>query len=123
MNAIRYLGVLLIGCSVISPAMASDFDGSKPLNTEELATAWAPQRPWSRAATSGYSFLQSAGQELVADGVDFHDLSLIFQSHQETIYSDICCHYNERGYKILGRMIGKLVGQRLTEHDARYDDN
>ncbi len=76
---------------------------SKPLSDEELAIAWAPQRPWSRAATSGYSFLQSAGRGLVADGVDFHDLSLIFQNHQETIYRDVCCHYNDHGYEILAR--------------------
>lgn len=96
---------------------------SKPLSDEELDIAWAPQRPWSRAATSGYSFLQSAGRGLVADGVDFHDLSLIFQNHQETIYRDVCCHYNQRGYEILGREIGRVVGQRLVEHGARVDDS
>ncbi len=96
---------------------------SKPLSDEELDIAWAPQRPWSRAATSGYSFLQSAGRGLVADGVDFHDLSLIFQNHQETIYRDVCCHYNQRGYEILGREIGRAVGQRLVEHGARVDDS
>ena len=95
---------------------------SKPLSDEELATAWAPQRPWSRAATSGYSFLRSAGRELVADGVDFHDLSLIFQNHQETIYRDVCCHYNQRGYEILGERIGTLVGRRIRVQASQQEN-
>jgi len=93
-------------------------DGSKPMNAEELATAWKPQRPWSQAAASGYPFLQKAGLKLAADGAAFHDLSLIFQSHQETIYRDVCCHYNDHGYEILAREIGRLVTQEIAERDS-----
>jgi hypothetical protein len=87
---------------------------SKPLNDDELAEAWAPQRPWSRAAAAGYPFLQRAGRELEAAGVDFHDLSYIFADHTETIYSDVCCHFNERGYEIVGQRIGDTVGRRIA---------
>jgi hypothetical protein len=88
---------------------------SKPLTDDELATAWAPQRPWSRAAASGYPFLQRAGRELAAGGVDFHDLSYIFADHSETIYNDVCCHFNERGYEIVGQRIGELVGRAVAD--------
>lgn len=93
--------------------------GSKTLNAKELATAWAPNRPWSRAATTGYPFLRTSGKELTRNGVDFHDLTTIFQDHQETIYIDVCCHLNDRGYQILGSEIGKLVGRTIGNRDMQ----
>ena len=89
-------------------------DGSKPINAEELKTAWAPQRPWSRFAASGYPLLREVGRELVANGVGFHDLSLAFKDHLETLYIDPCCHYNQQGYEILAREISDLISSEIT---------
>ena len=76
---------------------------SKTLTDEELTIAWAPQRPWSRAAAAGYPFLRLAEHDLVTEGKAFFDLSNVFRDHPETIYDDLCCHYNDRGYEILGQ--------------------
>ncbi|MCP4655487.1 MAG: hypothetical protein GY856_08725 [bacterium] len=93
--------------------------GSKQLSSEEMATAWAPERPWSRSAARGYPLLRDGGQVLRRRGVRFLDLTRVFAGHPEPIYRDSCCHYNRRGYEILASEMGRLIGEALAQSDDR----
>ena len=53
--------------------------GSKGLNSEELQNAYDAESPYRAVVEEGYPLLRQAGRELEAAGVDFHDLSLIFE--------------------------------------------
>lgn len=92
--------------------------GSKELSSEELATAWDPERQWSRSAAHGYPLLRDGGQELERRGVRFVDLTQVFVDHPETIYRDSCCHYNRRGYEILTTEMGRRIGEALASSGA-----
>jgi len=87
------------------------FEGSKRLTEEELAVAWRPEHPWSEAARRGYSRLRQRGEDLAAEGVRFHDLTTIFREHDETIWTDSCCHFNQKGSEIIVREIGATIGR------------
>jgi len=91
-------------------------EGSKELSAEELEKAWNPKRPWSRAAAAGYRELRTFGKDLEAEGIDFHDLSFVFKGHDETIYRDVCCHFNEHGYDVFGRAVGEIIVRSLEEN-------
>jgi hypothetical protein len=86
---------------------------TKPLSDEERATAWQPDGRWARAAAAGYPFLRARSAELIAAGVEFHDLTTLFAGHTETLYVDPCCHYNLRGNQLLVQAIAPLVADRL----------
>lgn len=82
---------------------------SKPLSQEEKNTAYAPEEPYSRAASLGYPALLAAGRELAASGIPYVDATTVFKDHSETLYSDTCCHLNPAGYDILADFIVSRV--------------
>lgn len=92
--------------------------GSKRMGAEERRVAYQ-DLPYRELVERGYPYLKSAGEGLVEKGVSFHDLTMIFQDHEEPLYSDTCCHVNEAGYQILGRTMGQMVRSFVQETPAR----
>ena len=74
---------------------------SKPLSPEELEVAYSPESYTEFLVAKGYPLLLEFGQELPGQGVHYFDLTRIFAAHPETLYRDICCHLNARGYELL----------------------
>ena len=85
------------------------FEGSKVLTEEERRVAYREDSPYRAPAAMGYPMLVEAGRQLVAAGVEFHDLSGLFEDVRETIYSDTCCHVNEQGNRMLAGAVGRAV--------------
>lgn len=68
----------------------------RPINVDHIY-AWVIE-PVNR----GYDRLRIEGQRLIAAGVAFHDLSLIFRGRPEReVYVDDCCHYTSVGYDVV----------------------
>lgn len=98
--------------------------GSKPLSARELEIAHVdgydgtdlPYHPsvaaYKPAVEAGYPILQSTGQQLQARGVDFVDLTGMFETTTETLYDDACCHLNREGYVRLARRIAAHITAR-----------
>jgi hypothetical protein len=99
-NGIRYLHFLQPNQYV---------EGSKPLSREERTSAYSATSPYRPAVEEGYPGLRRAGAELRTAGVDFHDLSLLFEDVGETLYVDSCCHYNAEGNRILAEAIVRSI--------------
>lgn len=83
--------------------------GSKPMGREEQRIAIDARQPYRRPVEEGYPLLIEAGRSLAASGVPFHDLTGLFADHPEPLYSDSCCHYNQRGNRLLAAAIGRAV--------------
>jgi len=66
--------------------------GSKIMGEEELKQAFLEGHPYKKGVERGYPYLVKAGQELVNEGVNFHDLSMVFANKVEPLYIDTCCH-------------------------------
>ena len=43
------------------------------------------------------------------EGIQFHDITMIFKDEKETIYSDDCCHLNKKGNDVLAHHIGQTI--------------
>ena len=83
------------GTNVVGPRSGSDqVYGDHPLRAD---------------AETGYPLLIGAGQLLRLGGVRFHDLTGIFVGTTEVVYSDSCCHLNDRGNLILAQRILEAV--------------
>jgi hypothetical protein len=82
---------------------------SKQLSDEELESAFLPRHRWAKNAAAGYPYLQREGRKLVAQGIEFHDLTGMFRETRETIYSGICCHMNLKGRRALLSEIARIL--------------
>ncbi len=103
-------------------------EGSKPLSPRELRIAHldalgddatVSQQSYKWAAEVGYPVLQNAGQNLTRRGVDFVDLTMVFEGVRRTLYDDMCCHLNREGYRRLARRIGREVAERMGAAPTR----
>lgn len=84
---------------------------SKRFTEREAKRAVAPHSLWAAAVRSGYPLLQARGAALGAAGVDFLDLTDAYRKVAAPIYTDVCCHTNVEGYRILGERIGARVAE------------
>jgi hypothetical protein len=82
---------------------------SKPMGAAERALAFDPEHEWRPLVASRFPKLQIAGRELRAEGVQFTDLTNIFASHPEPLYTDTCCHFNRLGNTILASHIAAAI--------------
>lgn len=104
--------------------------GSKPLSARERRIAHVdafegralPYHPsvaaYKSAVEAGYPVLQHAGKQLRERGVDFVDLTGIFETSTETLYDDACCHLNRKGYVRVARRIAQHITSVLDDSDT-----
>ncbi len=86
--------------------------GSKKLTQREVDLGSA-EKAWIEGVHLGYPMLRAFGERLKQQGVEFVDASQIFAGETGDIYFD-CCHFGERGNKLLAQKIA-------TELLARWD--
>lgn len=87
--------------------------GSKPLMSRgEKAKAFQDEYPGRNAVEHGYPLLQQAGKDLITEGIEFHDLTQLFQETVEATYRDECCHLNETGNAMLAKRIAETLIRR-----------
>jgi hypothetical protein len=92
--------------------------GSKIMREEELKQAFLDGHPYKKGVEGGYPYLIKAGKELVNEGLNFYDLTMIFSDIVEPIYVDTCCHFNKEGNEILGTFIGQAIVQDIEKENA-----
>ena len=83
--------------------------GSKPLSGEEEEKAYDPNGPYRPAVEMGYPQLQAAGESLKQAGVAFYDLTDVFETTSATLYTDVCCHFNGEGNRIMSLAIAAAI--------------
>ena len=93
--------------------------GSKTIGKEEKKQAFLDRHPYKKGVEGGYPYLIKAGKELVNEGVNFHDLTMIFADKFEPIYIDNCCHYYQKGNEILGTVIGQAIIQDINNENMQ----
>lgn len=85
--------------------------GSKVLTAEERRTAYQEKYKTSQSALIGYPILIKQGRKLLERNIKFFDATMVFAKERETVYVDICCHYNERGKEVLAAYIMDKIVQ------------
>lgn len=88
--------------------------GSKPLSPVEKEKYYSPSEDFAVGVKKGYPRLLTAGVSLRNDGVAFQDLTQLFSSETETVYSDYFCHYNKRGTDLLAEAVADIILDTLS---------
>ena len=83
------------------------FDVPKPFSESELALDRNPHI--ELLVTALYPGLISKGRELAAQGIQFHDMTMVFSDVPDTLFIDECCHFNRRGNEILAEAIAGVI--------------
>ena len=87
---------------------------SKPMSEEERKKAWRDNNAYKTGVERGYPYLIEAGKKLTAEGVAFHDLTMMFADNRDVLYRDSCCHLNEKGYDL-------VVDRIMAEVRKKYE--
>lgn len=84
---------------------------SKPLSADELAVAIDTDPGlYQPLVLEGYPRLRAAGTRLRAErGLEFVDLTTVFENVDETVYVDDCCHVNELGNARMAEEIARAI--------------
>lgn len=87
-------------------------EGSKQLTREERDRFYIPNKGFGAAYRAAYPYFRSEIDALSTTHDWFVDASMIFVNEKETVYSDWCCHFNERGLLQLADFIaGEIVAR------------
>ncbi len=82
---------------------------SKPLSQEELKIAYLETFEWKPFVQEGYLILQKFSSQLSEEGIHYYDFTELFKSYPETIYMDLCCHFNLKGNKIFFKRFSDVI--------------
>lgn len=85
--------------------------GSKVLTAEERRTAYSENTLSSKAALAGYPIIIRQGEKLLEKQINYFDATMVFAEEKETVYIDVCCHYNQKGKDILIAYILDKIAQ------------
>jgi hypothetical protein len=88
--------------------------GSKPMGDRELRLAYDASGPRPGAVAKGYPLLIERGRELLARGVSYHDLTMLFAEEEAPLYRDTCCHLNSDGNTLLVTAIVDVIAAHLA---------
>ena len=94
--------------------------GSKPWSSAERALDFDAS-PYADTARRGHALLQEAGEALRAEGVRFHDLTMVFVDVSDPIYVDSCCHVNAEGSALLAEAMASAIDEDLEGASASDD--
>lgn len=85
--------------------------GSKVLTKEEMQNAYSGDFYTGKSAIVGYPILIEQGKKLLENHVNFFDATMAFAQEKQTVYIDVCCHYNDRGKELLTKLILDKITQ------------
>ena len=94
------------------------FEPGRALTETEKQNAFREDQVYRPGVVKGYPRLLEAKNDLMDQGVNFHDLTMIFHDIPEPIYRDDCCHTNDLGYEIIAEYIGNAIADALTASAA-----
>lgn len=93
--------------------------GSKILTEQELSRAYeSGPMDYKEAVQNGYPTLISKGRELIEMGVNFKDLTMLFQNEPRSVYMDKCCHFNLLGNEIIADSITEFILHQLQNRNS-----
>jgi hypothetical protein len=91
----------------------NQYYGARRLSDAERARAYDPHHPYRPGVVAGYPRLIQAGVELAAQGLDFFDLTGVFDDTPDDVYLDSCCHFTVPANQLLAAEIGRRIAACL----------
>jgi hypothetical protein len=97
------------GIAYVHALQPNQYYSHRKFGSDERAVAIQPASRWAGPAERGYPLLKKRMALLKERGVSVLDATAIFDEVREPIYTDPCCHYNQRGNEILADAIAAVI--------------
>ena len=96
---------------------------SKPLSEEERKKFYRPNREVIYRET--LPLMAEFGTRLREHGINYFDLTKIFENNPETLYRDECCHFNTRGNQLLVEQMVRHMAESFVprEDSSKLQEN
>lgn len=94
------------------------FEIGRALTETEKQNAFREDQPYRPGVVKGYPRLLAEKGALIAEGVDFHDLTMIYHDIPQPIYQDDCCHPNKLGYVIIAEYVANTIAEVMHSQTA-----
>ena len=88
---------------------------SKPLSEEERNKFYQLGREAIYRET--LPLMAEFGTRLREHGINYFDLTKIFENNPETLYRDDCCHFNELGYELLAEQMVRHMAESFVPRE------
>lgn len=88
-----------------------DWPGGKVFTSDERALRLHEIANDNNNKVKWYKILLEESARLKQDNINFYSLVEVFRNEKRTVYTDICCHVNSRGKKILAESMGNAIAQ------------
>ena len=89
--------------------------GSKPFAPGEREIALPRRQAYDKPARVGYPKLIAEAKRMRAEGIPINDLTMVFADVQESLYTDGCCHVNDRGSELMILEITRIIHERFEQ--------
>jgi hypothetical protein len=87
----------------------NQYFSKKPFNKQEARLALDDNSTYKPGVEAGYPVLVARSAILEQSGVHFFNAVNIFDEEPATVYSDTCCHYNQRGNDLLADFVAHSI--------------
>lgn len=91
------------------------FEAGRTLTSTEKKKAFRENHQYRPGVVNGYPELLAVKDELTDQGVNFHDLTMIYKDIPQPIYVDACCHPNDFGYDIVARYVADTIAETMKK--------
>ena len=100
-----------VGAKYLHVLQPNQYVGDREFSDEEKAIAFQDP-PWEgvESVRSTYPKLMARAHSLKNSGIQFIDLTAIFDNTKDLIYTDSCCHFSKLGYDII---MAKELGPKI----------
>lgn len=112
-NLARSLGVVPI--FILQPV---PYRLKKTFSSEELELIEKTDKKRFAKLSSSYVLFSQESQRLKALGLPVYNFETIFDKTSETVFTDACCHLNEKGNTLLLENIAKIVQTELERQKS-----
>ncbi len=103
-----------IGAHYIHALQPNQYFCDKPFSKEEREKYYLPESDTALVVKDMYPLYQNEGQTLSDQGVDFLDMTKIYDDVEETIYRDAGCHVNRLGNSIMANAVMDFTIGRIA---------
>jgi hypothetical protein len=83
----------------------------------EQASAVSDRSRYRESVEKGYPLILDAAERLAERGTNVFSATTVFDGVSGPVYSDNCCHYNQRGNEILASFIAEKILSRMGRTD------
>jgi hypothetical protein len=94
----------------------NQYYSTRRISEGEQALAVSDRSRYRESVEKGYPLILDAAEQLAERGTNVFSATSVFEGVSGPVYSDNCCHYNQRGNEILATFMAEKILSRMASN-------